>query len=80
MIIRKYSHFIINLFTLMISSGMPELQSNEDVMYLRNHLAIDEGDERARKFFSDQFDSVLKLAYTTKLDWAFHAMNKTNRL
>jgi len=80
MVIRKYSHFLLNLLTLMISSGMPELQSNDDVMYMRNQLAVDETDEKARKFFSEQFDNVLKLAYTTQIDWVFHAMNKNNRL
>lgn len=44
MIIRRYSNLIINLFTLMLSSDMPELQSIDDIMYLRKTLAIDETD------------------------------------
>ena len=64
----------------MISSGMPELQSNDDVMYMRKQLRIDESDDDARKFFTYQFDNVIKNSYTTKIDWIFHAMNKNNRI
>ena len=80
MIIRRYSHLIINLFTLMLSSDMPELQSVEDIMFLRRTLAIDETDERAREFFRKQFFEAYRLSFTTKLDWMFHALNKKNTL
>ncbi len=59
----------------MLSSGMPELQSNDDIMYIRKQLAIDETEENALKYFSEQFDRVLRLGFTTKFDWFFHAWN-----
>lgn len=78
MSIRRYSHLIINLFSLMLSSDMPELQSIEDIMYLRKTLAIDETDENALTYFKTQFNEAYKLSYTTKLDWMCHALNKKN--
>ena len=79
MIIRKYSNLIINLFTLMLPSGMPELQSTEDISYLRKKLAIEECDEDALEFFRSQFAESHTYSFTTKFDWVFHALNKNNR-
>lgn len=76
MIIRQYSNIFLNLFTLMLSSDMPELQSIDDISYFRNKLVLDESDDKARKFFNEQFERSFKLSYTTKLDWVFHAINK----
>ena len=78
MIVRRYSHLIVNLFTLMLSSDMPELQSIEDIMFLRKTLAIDETDEKALEFFRQQFIESYKHSYTTKLDWFAHALNRKN--
>ena len=79
-VIRRYSHLIINLVMLMLPSEMPELRSVEDIMYLRNTLAIDETEERAREWFRYQFDESYRRSYTTKVDWAFHALNKKNNI
>lgn len=80
-IIRRYSHLIVNLFALMLASDMPELQSIEDIMYLRKTLAIDELNETAAlEYFRTQFNEAYKLSYTTKLDWMCHALNKKNLL
>lgn len=78
--IRMHSHLIINLFTLMLSSDMPELQSIEDIMYLRKTLAIDDTDDRAREYFRKQFFESYKFSYTTKIDWICHALNRKNVL
>jgi hypothetical protein len=51
---RRHSHLIINLFLFMLSSGMPELQSIEDIMFLRKTLPVDEDDADAREFFQKQ--------------------------
>jgi phosphatidylinositol-4,5-bisphosphate 3-kinase catalytic subunit alpha/beta/delta len=79
MIIRQYSYFILNLFTLMLSSDMPELQSTEDIAYIKNKLAIDETEQKARKYFTEQFERVIKLSFTTKFDWMFHAINHNKK-
>jgi hypothetical protein len=78
MVVRKHSHLIINLFTLMLASDMPELQSIEDIMYLRKTMAIDETDHNAREFFRKQLYESYTYSYTTKLDWMCHALNRKN--
>lgn len=34
-LIRKHGNFLINIFLLMISAGMPELQNPSDIEYLK---------------------------------------------
>lgn len=65
---------------MMLSSEMPELQTVDDIMYLRNKLAIDETDEKALEIFRSQFDEAVKLSFTTKFDWVFHALNKSEKI
>lgn len=38
LILRKYGSFIISLFAMMISTGLPELQSEKDLNYLKETL------------------------------------------
>ena len=64
----------------MLSSDMPELQSIDDIMYLRRTLAVDETDENALINFRKQFIESYKFSFTTKFDWFFHALNKKNQL
>ncbi|CAF0737287.1 unnamed protein product [Brachionus calyciflorus] len=78
MVIRRHSNLIINLFIMMLSSDMPELQSIEDILYLRRTLAIDESDEKALEYFRNQFYEAYRLSFTTKIDWMCHALNKKN--
>ncbi|KAL5015314.1 hypothetical protein ScPMuIL_009584 [Solemya velum] len=73
-ILRKQSHFLINLFTLMLSSGIPELQSLDDVSYLRTTLAVEKNEEEARKYFLSKFHSACVDSWTTKIDWVMHAL------
>lgn len=62
----------------MLSSGIPELKSKEDIMYLKNKLATDMSEEKALSFFREQFDESLMLSFTTRFDWVFHALNHRN--
>lgn len=62
----------------MLSSGIPELKSKDDIMYLKNKLATDMSEEKALDFFRQQFDESLTLSFTTRFDWIFHAINHRN--
>ena len=44
-IIRRQSNMLIILFTLMLSTGIPELQSKDDIMWLQTVLLADQRDE-----------------------------------
>ena len=35
-LVRKHGIFLINIFLMMVSGGLPELRSNSDIEYLRN--------------------------------------------
>jgi phosphatidylinositol-4,5-bisphosphate 3-kinase len=62
----------------MLPSGMPELQSIDEIMYLRNKLALDLSSDKALEYFRSQFNEAIKLGFTTKVDWIFHALNQKN--
>lgn len=58
---------------MMLSCGIQELQSLDDISYLRNTLAVEEkDDQKALKYFSTQFQSAYSDAWTVKTDWLFH--------
>eukprot|EP00455_Lapot_gusevi_P034995 TRINITY_DN3870_c0_g1_i8.p1 TRINITY_DN3870_c0_g1~~TRINITY_DN3870_c0_g1_i8.p1 ORF type:complete len:392 (+),score=162.44 TRINITY_DN3870_c0_g1_i8:366-1541(+) len=70
-ILRKNSNLFIDLFILMQSAGMPELQCFEDIEYLRDMLKLQLSDSDASK----QFVSEIKSSVTEKwrrIDNAIH--------
>ena len=50
-IVRRHANHLIMLFALMISCGIPELQSHDDIMWLREKLMVDSTDEQAAANF-----------------------------
>ena len=46
-ILRRHSDILISLFMLMIPAGIPELQRESDVTYLRDFLFLDKTEEQA---------------------------------
>jgi phosphatidylinositol-4,5-bisphosphate 3-kinase len=51
-VIRRHGHLFITLFAMMVSSGMSQLQSLDDLDYLRRALALDLTDEEAAARFT----------------------------
>jgi len=51
-IIRRHANVFINLFAMMLSTGIPELQSEDDIQYLRKALQMDLNEEEAAKHFT----------------------------
>ncbi len=49
--LRKHSNLLITLFTMMLPTGIAELQSINDVGYLRQTLAVEKSDEEALVYF-----------------------------
>ncbi|XP_066972398.1 phosphatidylinositol 4,5-bisphosphate 3-kinase catalytic subunit alpha isoform-like [Macrobrachium rosenbergii] len=72
--LRKHYRLIVNLFTLLLSTGMPELQSADDLAYLGKTLAVNSTEEEALQYFQEQFCDAYGGAWTTKLDWFFHSV------
>eukprot|EP01114_Cavostelium_apophysatum_P003947 TRINITY_DN1407_c1_g1_i1.p1 TRINITY_DN1407_c1_g1~~TRINITY_DN1407_c1_g1_i1.p1 ORF type:complete len:1234 (+),score=376.93 TRINITY_DN1407_c1_g1_i1:156-3857(+) len=61
-IVRKNSELFINLFSMMLSVGLPELQSVENIMFLRDQLYLDKPDDAA----SAHFKALIEESLTTK--------------
>ena len=58
-IIRKHANTFINLFTLMVPAGMPELSSREDINYLRDMLCSEMDPKEAAEKFKEEIYSTL---------------------
>lgn len=68
----------------MLSTGIPELQSPDDVAFLRSKLQVEGGrqgrseeeDEKsALKYFGTQLNEARAGSTFTKLDWLFHRLH-----
>lgn len=78
LVLRKQADLIINLLTMMLSCGIPELQSLDDIGYVRKTLAVEKTEEEAVLYFTQQLNLAYKDQKYTKIDWFFHALkNKT---
>eukprot|EP01105_Mastigella_eilhardi_P027975 TRINITY_DN894_c0_g1_i2.p1 TRINITY_DN894_c0_g1~~TRINITY_DN894_c0_g1_i2.p1 ORF type:complete len:546 (-),score=167.31 TRINITY_DN894_c0_g1_i2:88-1725(-) len=49
--LRRHHRMFINLFAMMISTGMPELRTQDDIEYLRNAFLLDKTEQEARAAF-----------------------------
>jgi phosphatidylinositol-4,5-bisphosphate 3-kinase len=71
-VVRKNANLFINLLSMMISTGIPELRSHEDVMYLRETLCLDKTEAEAAELFMAEIDTALRDSKTVRVNWAFH--------
>lgn len=75
LVLWKNSDLFLNLFAMMLNTGIPELQSFDDLAYLRKTLAVDKPTEaEAKVYFCEQFRDAYKGQWTKKFDWFFHAL------
>ncbi|KAJ0180329.1 hypothetical protein K1T71_003733 [Dendrolimus kikuchii] len=77
-ILRKHGHLILSLFSMMISTGLPELSSEKDLQYLRETLVLDLSEEKAMEHFRQKFTDAVKNSWTTSFNWAIHNFDKNN--
>eukprot|EP01133_Synstelium_polycarpum_P015858 gene15858-18844_t len=76
-IIRKKAHVFLNLFLMMVSTGMPELNHRDDIKYLRDALLLDLTNEQAAARFSEMIQESLK-AKATAVNFAVHILANPN--
>lgn len=74
--IRQHANLFINLFSMMLGSGMPELQSFDDIAYIRKTLALDKTEQEALEYFMKQMNDAHHGGWTTKMDWIFHTIKQ----
>jgi len=61
-VLRRNANVFINLFNMMISSGMPELTTKDDIAYIKEALALDLNEEEA----DEQFEKLIYQSLSTK--------------
>ena len=79
LVLRKHAHLLINLLTMMLSCGIPELQSLDDISYVRKTLAVEETEEEAARYFNAQLQSAHDGQWSTKVDWVFHFVKNLSK-
>ncbi|XP_044315155.1 phosphatidylinositol 4,5-bisphosphate 3-kinase catalytic subunit delta isoform [Drosophila rhopaloa] len=79
LVLRKHGCLILSLFSMMISTGLPELSSENDLNYLRETLVLDYTEEKAREHFRAKFSEALANSWKTSLNWASHNFSKNNK-
>lgn len=57
---------------MMLSTGIPELKSPEDIHYLRTALCLGMTEEEAAQEFRNLIFESLRLGWSTQLNWAIH--------
>eukprot|EP00708_Paratrimastix_pyriformis_P002409 GAFH01001155.1.p1 GENE.GAFH01001155.1~~GAFH01001155.1.p1 ORF type:complete len:549 (+),score=288.11 GAFH01001155.1:132-1649(+) len=72
-ILRRHAHMFINLFAMMLSTGIPELQSEDDIRYMENQFSLDFTDEQAAQKFSELIRISVGTT-RTQLNNYFHIM------
>ncbi|MBN3312706.1 PK3CA kinase, partial [Atractosteus spatula] len=72
--IRQHANLFINLFSLLLGCGMPELQSFDDIAYLRKTLALEKSQQEALEYFTKQMNDAHHGGWSTKMDWIFHTI------
>jgi len=80
MSIRKRANVIINLLSMMLGAGLPELSSFEDIEFVRTALAVEKSrDEEALLYFKACMAAAQNKQWTTKVDWVCHAVRHSGR-
>ncbi|XP_076823944.1 phosphatidylinositol 4-phosphate 3-kinase C2 domain-containing subunit alpha-like isoform X1 [Clavelina lepadiformis] len=72
-ILRKQSHTIINLLSLMVDCGIPELSSKSDLKFVYDTLKPNASDTEATTMFTRLIDSSLSSSFT-RLNFFIHSL------
>lgn len=65
-ILRRCSHEFITLFSLMLSTGIPELQTAEDIDWLRDKTGVYGGTDMSEEDAAEHFEKQIYIALYTK--------------
>ena len=76
-LVRQNASKFIALFQMMLSTGIPELSTNDDLSYLRDALAFELTEEQAAKHFQDLIYESLRTK-TTQLNNYVHLIANPN--
>ena len=63
--LRQNAPLLLNLFYLMLATGIPELQTPEDILYLKHALTLELNDDEATKHIEEKIYESLDCRTTT---------------
>ncbi|VDI43654.1 phosphatidylinositol 3-kinase [Mytilus galloprovincialis] len=72
LIIRSRAHLLIQLFMMMLSSGIPQLNNVSDIDYIKEVLALNSTQEEALEKFRKKFKEAQESSWSTTVNWWFH--------
>nr|WEL12771.1 phosphatidylinositol-4,5-bisphosphate 3-kinase catalytic subunit alpha/beta/delta [Halisarca dujardinii] len=75
-ILRRRGDLFINLFAMMLSTGIPELRSSDDVNYVREALCLGTTEAVAVDSFRAKFHEAVKNNTSVALNWYIHNLAK----
>ena len=75
--LRKHGSLLISLLAMMISTGLPELSSEQDLNIIRSTLNLDQSEGEALDSFRRDFDESLRNDWKITANWWFHMSNQT---
>jgi phosphatidylinositol-4,5-bisphosphate 3-kinase len=70
-VLRKHANIFINLFAMMLSTGIPELRTIEDIQYLRDAFSLDLNEQQASQKFNELVYEAMS-SRTTQINNAIH--------
>lgn len=75
MIVHHHARFYIALFRIMLSMGLPELSSNENIDFLRDSLMYNKMNRQSvSEAFQAIFDQAIKGDWSVSVNWFFHSV------
>ena len=72
LLLRRKGTLLINLFAMMLSTGIPELTSLDDINYVRDALVLGSTDEEALTSFRKKFNEAIKNSWSVSWNWYIH--------
>ena len=61
----------------MLSTGIPELRTIDDIRYISNALCLSKNDEQAREDFRKKLAEAVKHSWSVSINWYFHNVART---
>ncbi|RDD40507.1 Phosphatidylinositol 4,5-bisphosphate 3-kinase catalytic subunit beta isoform [Trichoplax sp. H2] len=78
MLIREKGNMFINLFSMMVSAGIPELSSIRDIRYLLETLKLSSHEAEALRSFQGKYNDAVRNGWKATLNWVIHNNAKDN--
>eukprot|EP00026_Physarum_polycephalum_P016714 Phypoly_transcript_17694.p1 GENE.Phypoly_transcript_17694~~Phypoly_transcript_17694.p1 ORF type:complete len:260 (+),score=39.99 Phypoly_transcript_17694:57-782(+) len=76
-ILRKNANIFLNLFMMMVGTGLPELTCQEDINYLRDAFKLEFSEEKAAEKFAKKITKSMN-SKATGVNFAVHIMANPN--